>query len=413
MNYNFNKFEALNSVILPKEVLALVKSRYAEQGRHYHTFDHALAVLKEVISLRELFKNDIGFEAAKLAAIFHDVIYYVGMVSAWHESNEEFSAQLFITVMGAWKVPFSSDDATTNYQKIVKLAALMIRCTQSHQLPNTPGGIEEPKISEEDLRSIGIFLDADLSILGASAADFQDFENKIRKEYHMYSDAEYAAGRIKVMSSFLDRPFIYFTREISECLEMRARKNILNLIKALKAPPKTQKENMLIGVISGSYDPITNGHVWVIQQALLTLGNGKLIVAIGVNAKKTSTFTPDERKQQVSKVLKHALSELDFARIEIKFVEDELLVNFANDNGASIIFRGIRNSEDFLYESQIQDVNRKIQPHISTVFFIPPAEMSSISSSIVKGLVGFAGWEKVVEEYIHGSIIEAFKEKMK
>ena len=409
MNYNFNKFEALNSVILPKEVLALVKSRYAEQGRHYHTFDHALAVLKEVISLRELFKNDIGFEAAKLAAIFHDVIYYVGMVSAWHESNEEFSAQLFITVMGAWKVPFSSDDATTNYQKIVKLAALMIRCTQFHRLPNTPGGIEEPKISEEDIHSIGIFLDADLSILGASAADFQDFEDKIRKEYHMYSDADYAAGRIKVMSSFLDRPFIYFTREISECLEMRARKNILNLINTLK----TKKENMLIGVISGSYDPITNGHVWVIKQALQTLGNGKLIVAIGVNAKKTSMFTADERKRQVHDVLKDALPESDFARVEIKFVEGELLVNFANDNCASIIFRGIRNSEDFLYESQIQDVNRKIQPHISTVFFIPPAEMSSISSSIVKGLVGFAGWEKVVEEYIHGSIIEAFKEKMK
>ena len=408
-----NIHEALNNIVLPKEVLALVKSRYAEQGRYYHTFDHALAVLKEIVSLRELFKNEIGFEAAKLAAIFHDVIYYVGLKSAWHESNEEFSAQLFITVMGAWKISFRSDAARANYRKILSLAAQMIRCTQFHQLPNNQHGIEELKISEEDLHSIGIFLDADLSILGASAADFQDFENKIRKEYHMYADPDYTAGRIKVMSSFLDRPFIYFTPEICERLEIQARKNILNLIKALKASLKTQKENMLIGVISGSYDPITNGHVWVIQQALQTLGNGKLIVAIGVNAKKTSTFTAADRKQQVHNVLKDALSESDFARVEIKFVEGELLVNFANDNGASIIFRGIRNSEDFLYESQIQEVNRKIQPHISTVFFIPPAEMSSISSSIVKGLVGFAGWEKVVEAYIHESIIEAFKEKTK
>ena len=164
-----------------------------------------------------------------------------------------------------------------------------------------------------------------------------------------------------------------------------------------------------IGVVAGSFDPITNGHLWLIEKAAELLGeDGKLYVVIGVNPSKKYHFIAEEREN----LIKHALSKLDvnlLSKIEIHQLTNDLLINFAKDVNASYIFRGIRNTEDFNYESQIQQVNRAICPDIETVFFIPPSALSAISSSTVKGLVGFNGWEHIVLQYVHPKIVDALK----
>lgn len=75
------------------------------------------------------------------------------------------------------------------------------------------------------------------------------------------------------------------------------------------------------------------------------------------------------------------------------------------------MFRGIRNSTDFEYEADIQEINQKINPELETIYFIAPLEYKGISSSTVRGLVGFNGWEDLLMHYVQPFIIKEFKEK--
>ncbi len=169
-----------------------------------------------------------------------------------------------------------------------------------------------------------------------------------------------------------------------------------------------------IGVVAGSFDPITAGHVWLIGKAAELVGaDGKLHVTMAVNPAKKYYFDTDVRTALIKTTLENWLPATLFNRIVIDVIDNDLLINHARRVNATHIFRGIRNAVDFNYEADIQQVNNKICSNIDTVFFIPPPDMSSISSSTVKGLVGFSGWEKVVEEYIHTSVISAFKDKLK
>ena len=168
-----------------------------------------------------------------------------------------------------------------------------------------------------------------------------------------------------------------------------------------------------IGIVAGSFDPITDGHVWLIRASCgMIAPDGKLHVVIGVNSAKKSYFTIEEREKQITEVLRNNLPVSLFQNIVIETIKDELLINHARKIGASYIFRGIRNTEDFNYESQIQAVNRKINSNVETVFFIPPPAMTEVSSSAVKGLVGFQGWENIVEQYVDAIIINEFKKKL-
>ena len=168
-----------------------------------------------------------------------------------------------------------------------------------------------------------------------------------------------------------------------------------------------------VGIVAGSFDPITIGHVWLINAAANMIGpDGKLHVVIGVNSSKKGYFTPEERAEQVKFVLAKKIKDTVNENIVVEVIKNELLITHAENIGASYIFRGIRNPEDFYYESQIQQVNRKINPDVETVFFIPPYSMTEVSSSTVKSLVGFNGWEDIVSKYVDTSIVDAFKSKI-
>lgn len=170
---------------------------------------------------------------------------------------------------------------------------------------------------------------------------------------------------------------------------------------------------MLKGIVAGSFDPITKGHVWLIQRAAEMVGeDGYLHVVMGVNPAKKYYFSAEQREKQIRKVLSDNLPASLYRCIVIESIGNELLINYAKSIGATHIFRGIRNTEDFNYEAQIQLVNRKICSKIETVFFIPPGELTAVSSSTVKGLVGFEGWENIVDDYINDSIKNDFKAKL-
>jgi pantetheine-phosphate adenylyltransferase len=157
-----------------------------------------------------------------------------------------------------------------------------------------------------------------------------------------------------------------------------------------------------IAVYAGSFDPPTNGHLWMIEQGSKTFD--KLIVAVGINPDKKYTFTVEERLQMLQKSVKDS-SNINFDEFNNKF-----LVNYAQQIGADFILRGIRNTTDFNSEKEMNNVNSDINSNITTIFLMPPRKLCEVSSSLVKGLVGPDGWEKIVCQYVPKPVFDKLKE---
>lgn len=163
------------------------------------------------------------------------------------------------------------------------------------------------------------------------------------------------------------------------------------------------------GIVAGSFDPITLGHAWLISAACGLVD--ELIVAVGVNPDKRGYFSAEERRTLIEETLRNGLSPEAYQKIRIVFLERDLLINFAAEQGVEYIFRGIRNTTDFNYELQMNLVNQRINSQIQLIYLIPPRNLTEISSSTVKGLVGFNGWEQAVAPYVDGAVLEAFRQK--
>lgn len=161
-----------------------------------------------------------------------------------------------------------------------------------------------------------------------------------------------------------------------------------------------------IGVISGSFDPITNGHAWLIQEAGGLVD--ELHVVMAVNPTKKYFFSEDQRLALVKSVV----TDLDL-QCQVMFHElgNELLVDFAQSIDANRIIRGLRNAEDLAYERSMANINRKLAPGIPTIYVAAPPELSDLSSSSVRGLLGFEGWERIVSDHVHPEVMKALKEK--
>ncbi len=133
-------------------------------------------------------------------------------------------------------------------------------------------------------------------------------------------------------------------------------------------------------VYPGSFDPVTNGHIDIIERA--SRGVDELIIAVLVNSEKNPLFSMQERVDMLSAVTAH----LD--NVSVKTF-DGLTVNFARENGAKLLIRGLRAVTDFEYEMQIAQTNRKLDPEIDTIFFTSSLEYSYLSSTIVKELARY------------------------
>ena len=143
---------------------------------------------------------------------------------------------------------------------------------------------------------------------------------------------------------------------------------------------------MSVAVYPGSFDPITNGHLDIVERAANVFDT--LIVAVLANPKKAPLLTVDERIGVIREALVQAGAPPD--RIEIAAF-DGLTVDFAKQHDATAIVRGLRAISDFETEMQLAHNNRVLAPVIDTVFFMTSAANSYVSSSLVKEIASFGG----------------------
>lgn len=158
-----------------------------------------------------------------------------------------------------------------------------------------------------------------------------------------------------------------------------------------------------IAVYAGSFDPLTNGHLWMIKQGARMFD--ELIVAIGDNPDKHYTFSHEERMT----MLRVALS--DMPDVRIAEFHNRFLVDFANEHGATFMLRGIRSTQDYEYERVMRHINADMAPKVCTVFLMPPRDTAELSSSMIKGLIGPEGWEGQVSRYVPHNVFSMLKEK--
>ena len=159
------------------------------------------------------------------------------------------------------------------------------------------------------------------------------------------------------------------------------------------------------GVYAGSFDPVTKGHEWMIKKGTKLFD--QFIVAVGVNPDKKYTFSPEERMKMLKEITKK------YKNIEVHTFENQFLVKYAKSIGAKYILRGIRSGGDYEYERGMRHVNRDLAPGITTLFLMPPREIAEVSSSLVKGLVGYKDWKIAVKKYVPLPVFKKFLEKFK
>ena len=158
--------------------------------------------------------------------------------------------------------------------------------------------------------------------------------------------------------------------------------------------------NKRICLYAGSFDPPTNGHLWVLQRASVLFD--RLVVAVGDNPKKRGMqlFSIEERISMLTSIS----SELK--NVEVTEFSAKFQVHFAHSIGASYILRGIRNIFDYVEEHMMRNANGDIRSEIDTVFLIPPRNLVEVSSSFVKGLVGYDDWVETASMYVSTQVLK-------
>ena len=152
------------------------------------------------------------------------------------------------------------------------------------------------------------------------------------------------------------------------------------------------KQTQRLGVYAGSFDPLTIGHMWMIEEGAKLFD--RLIVAVGVNPDKQSTFSVEDRLE----MLRDSCSKI--TNVSVAAYSNLYLIDYAKSVKATHIVRGIRSTADFEYERSMRNINGDLGPTICTVFLMPPRNIAEVSSSMVKGLIGPNGWRKIVRKYV-------------
>lgn len=137
---------------------------------------------------------------------------------------------------------------------------------------------------------------------------------------------------------------------------------------------------MTIAVCSGSFDPVTYGHLDIINRGARVFD--KVIVAVLINSKKNSLFTVEERVE----LLRQATADIDNVEVD-SF--DGLLIDYMKKRKAQVIIRGLRAVSDFEYEMQVASINKKLDENIETFFMMTSNQYSYLSSSIVKEVASY------------------------
>jgi pantetheine-phosphate adenylyltransferase len=154
-------------------------------------------------------------------------------------------------------------------------------------------------------------------------------------------------------------------------------------------------------IYPGSFDPITNGHVDIIERCLDIFD--KILVAVLENPKKKPLFPTEERVNMIKEIFKGR------ENIEVKAF-DGLLVEFAEKNDIKVVIRGLRAISDFEYEFQMAQMNQKLKPDIETFFMVPNVKYTYLSSKLVKEIFMLGGGVKgLVPDLVESHLQEKFK----
>jgi pantetheine-phosphate adenylyltransferase len=158
-------------------------------------------------------------------------------------------------------------------------------------------------------------------------------------------------------------------------------------------------------VYAGSFDPITNGHLDIIERSAAIFDN--LIIAVFVNPNKEALFSVQERVELIREVTRH----LPNAQVE-SF--QGLLSDYARQRGAKAIVRGLRAVSDFEYEFQMALMNKKLNPNVETIFMMSSSKNIYISSSLIKEVSSLGGSiSGLVPRVVENLLMEKFARRVK
>lgn len=156
---------------------------------------------------------------------------------------------------------------------------------------------------------------------------------------------------------------------------------------------------MKVGIYPGSFDPITKGHLDIIERASRVVD--ELVIGVLDNSEKSPLFTAEERV----KLIRDAVAYIPNVRTESFH---GLTVDFARKNNARILVRGLRAVTDFEYELQIAQMNHKVNSSLDTIFFTTSVEYSYLSSSIVKEIAKYHG---DISSFVPPNVVSAVYDK--
>lgn len=157
---------------------------------------------------------------------------------------------------------------------------------------------------------------------------------------------------------------------------------------------------MRLAICPGSFDPVTNGHLDVIQRAASLFD--RVVVLVAINSEKKPLFTAEERCDLLRRVT------ADMPNVEVA-TNDGLLADYARQKGAAAIVKGLRAMSDFEYEFQMALTNRKLYGGVETVFLTTTAEHMYLSSSLVKEVARLGG---DISEFVPSAIVQDILDKM-
>jgi pantetheine-phosphate adenylyltransferase len=152
------------------------------------------------------------------------------------------------------------------------------------------------------------------------------------------------------------------------------------------------RKQQKFGVYAGSFDPLTVGHMYMIEEGARLFDH--LTVAIGVNPDKKYTFPMEDRLAMLHESTK------PFKNVTVASFSNHYLIRYAQLIRATHILRGIRTESDYEFERTMRNVNGDLDAGICTVFLMPPRGIAEVSSSMVRGLIGPVGWQKIVRKYV-------------
>ncbi len=156
---------------------------------------------------------------------------------------------------------------------------------------------------------------------------------------------------------------------------------------------------MKVCVFAGTFDPFTKGHAFVVNKCLEVFD--KVVIAIGVNTDKKPMFSLDDRKQMITLAFKGE------KRVEIRAFTG-MLVDFMKENDIKVNVRGIRDIDDYKYETTMERYNRDMYPEMTTIYIPTPKELVHISSTAMRNILELKG---NASDYLPNGILEFIKDK--